>query len=130
MGGSGRACVPIGCAGPRPALGPSLARRIPRFEGDPLPARQSAHENGRVIKNLRRQGTKVKKCVPEPSESAKLHQTGPVSASEHGHEAAVLVQATNDTVLESAFACNRPVGLASGVERLRSIPNFDSNLEA
>jgi hypothetical protein len=26
-----------------------------------------------------RQGTKVKKCVPEASESAKLHQTGPVS---------------------------------------------------
>ena len=93
-------------------------------------ASQFPHENGRVIKNLCRQGIKVKKCVPEPSESAKLHQTGPVSASEHGHEAAVLVQATNDTMLDSAFACNRPVGLAPGVERLRSIPNFDLTLEA
>jgi len=41
----------------------------------------------------------------------------PFPTADRGYEAAVLVQAANDTVLDSASTCNRLVGLASGAVR-------------
>ena len=44
-----------------------------------------------------------------------------------GYEAAVLVQAANDTVLDSAFTWNRPACLASGAAKALFGSGWNSN---
>jgi hypothetical protein len=72
---------------------------------------------------------KVKKCVPEPSESAKLHETGAVPTAQRGYETATSRAISKRHSVGLGLCQQTPGWLGVGCGKHCSVRDFDPNLE-
>jgi hypothetical protein len=94
------------------------------FLATDLPLKASSYQESASLGHK-----KVKKCVPEPSESAKLHETGAVPTAQRGCETATSRAISKRHSVGLGLCQQAPGWLGVGCGKDCSVRDFDPNLE-